>query len=52
MKDKIGKEYKRRIRKILESKLNGGNIIRAMNTWVIPILRYSAALLDWAINDP
>ena len=51
MKDKVGKEYKRRIRKILESKLNGGNIIKAINTWAIPILRYSAAFLDWTIND-
>ena len=51
MKDKVGKEYKRRIRKILESKLNGGNIIKAINTWVIQILRYSAAFLDWTIND-
>ena len=51
MKDKVGKEYKRRVRKILETKLNGGNIIKAINTWAIPILRYSAAFLDWTISD-
>lgn len=35
MKDKVGKKYKRRVRKILESKLNGGNIIKAINTWAM-----------------
>ena len=46
MKDEVGKEYKRRVRKILETKLNGGNIIKAISTWAIPMLRYSASLLD------
>ena len=32
MKDVVRKEYYRRIRKITESKLNGGNVISAMNT--------------------
>ena len=27
MKGKVGSEYKRRVRKILETKLNGGNVI-------------------------
>ena len=35
------------MRKILETKLNGGNIITGVNTWVISLLRYSAAFLDW-----
>ena len=35
------------MRKILETKLNGGNIITGINTWVISLLRYSAAFLDW-----
>ena len=42
MKEVITKEYKRRVRKVLETKLNGGNIIKAINTWAIPVLRYSA----------
>ena len=32
MKDVIRKEYYRRIRKVTGSKLNGGNVISAMNT--------------------
>ena len=43
MKGKVGSEYKRRVRKILETKLNGGNVIKGINTWAIPVLRYSAA---------
>jgi hypothetical protein len=35
MKEKVSKEYYRRIRKVLESKLNGGNMIKAMNTWTV-----------------
>ena len=40
-------EYKRRVRKILKTKLNGNNIIKGINTWAIALLRYSAAFLEW-----
>ena len=33
MKERVSKEYKRRVRKVLETKLNGNNIIKAINTW-------------------
>ena len=36
-KAKVQKEYFRRVRKVLGSKLNGGNIIRAINTWAISV---------------
>ena len=36
------------MRKILEMKLNGGNIITGINTRAISLLRYSVAFLDWA----
>ena len=32
MKEKVKTEYYRRVRKILETKLNGGNIITGINT--------------------
>ena len=35
------------MRKILETKLNGGNIITGIKTWAISLLRYSSAFLDW-----
>ena len=47
MKEKVKTEYYRRVRKILETKLNGGNTITGINTWAISLLRYSAAFLDW-----
>ena len=50
-KEKVGKEYKRRIRKILETKLGGENVIKGINTWAISLLRYSAAFLDWTKEE-
>ena len=47
MKIEVGREYKRRVRKLLETKLNGGNLVKGINTWAISLLRYSAAFLDW-----
>ena len=46
MEEKVKTEYYRRVRKILESKLNGENIITGINTWINSLLRYSAAFLD------
>ena len=46
MKEKVKTEYLRRVRKVLETKLNGGNIIKGINTWVVSLLRYSAAFID------
>ena len=51
MKETVTKEYERRVRKILETKLNGGNLVKAINTWAIPLLRYSAAFLDWRKSE-
>ena len=51
VKEKVTKEYKRQVRKLLETKLNGGNLIRAINTWAIPVIRYSAPFLDWTIKE-
>ena len=47
MKEKIKKEYKKRVRKVLETKLNGNNLIKAINTWAVAVIRYSAPFLDW-----
>ena len=32
---------KKKIGKVAQSKLNGGNLIRAINTWVVSLVRYS-----------
>ena len=42
MKLNVSKEYIR-IRKVLQSKMNIGNLVHKVNTWVVSLLRYSAA---------
>ena len=51
MKEKVKTEYLRRVRKVLETKLNGGNIIKGVHTWVVSLLRYSAAFIDWNCTE-
>ena len=47
MKDVFATEYKRRMKLVLKSKLNGKNKILAINTWAVAVLRYSFGVLDW-----
>ena len=47
MKEKVKREYVRRVRAVLGSKLNGRNKIMGINTWAIALLRYGAGILDW-----
>ena len=47
MKWKVSKEYFRRLRKVLKSNLNGGNLVQGINTWAVPLLRYSSAFISW-----
>ena len=51
MKEIIRKEYFSRVRKILKSKLNGGNIIRAINSRAVSVIRYSAGIVDWTKEE-
>ena len=46
MKLNVSKEYIRRLREVLKSKLNGGNLVRGVNTWAVSLLRYSAAFVS------
>ena len=36
MKLNVSKEYIRRLRKVLKSKMNGVNLVRGVNTWQYP----------------
>ena len=47
----VSKEYIRRIRKVLRSKLNGGNLVRGFNTWAVSLLRYSATFVIWRKSE-
>ena len=51
MKLNISKEYIRKLRKVLKSKLNGGNLVRGVNTWAASLLRYSAAFVSWRKSE-
>ena len=42
-------EYLRRVHKVLDTKLNGGNIIKGINKWAVSLLRCSTALIDWKL---
>ena len=49
--NKIQKEYLRRIRKLLETKLNCRNLIKGINTWAVPLVRYSGPILKWTRDE-
>ena len=51
MKLNVSKEYIRRLRKVLKSKLNSGNLVRRFGTWAVFLLRYSAAFLSWRKSE-
>ena len=46
MKLIVLKEYIRRLRKVLKSKLNGEDLVCGVNTWAVSLLRYSAAFVS------
>ena len=51
MKEKIQKEYLRRTRKLHETKLNCRNLIKGINTWAVPLVRYSGPFLKWTRDE-
>ena len=51
MKDTIQKEYLRRTRKLLKTKLSCRNLIKGINTWAVPLARYSGPFLKWTIEE-
>ena len=51
MKNKVTTESKRRLRLILNSKLNGKNKIQAINTWAVALLRYGAGIINWKVDE-
>ena len=42
MKKRLSKEYVKRVKKVIRSKLNGGNMVNAINWWLVSLLRYVA----------
>ena len=46
MKENIRKEYFKRLRATLKSKLNAKHISQVINTWMVPAIRYSAGIIE------
>ena len=51
MKDTVRKKYLRRTRKLLETKLSSRNLIKGINTWAVPLVRYSGPFLKWTREE-
>ena len=51
MKLNVSKEYIRRLRKVLKSKLNSGNLVRGVNTWAVSLIRYSTVFVSWRKSE-
>ena len=51
MKNEIQKEYLRRTRKLLQTKLNSRNLIKGINTWAVLLVRYSGPFLKWTRDE-
>ena len=51
MKDKIRKEYLRRTRKLLETRLSSRELIKGINTWAVTLFRHSGPFLKWTRDE-
>ena len=51
VKNSIQKEYLWRTRKLLETKLYSRNLIKGINTWAVPLVRYSGRFLKWTRDE-
>ena len=51
MKDKIKNESLRRIKKLLNTKLSSRNLIKRLNTRVVPLVRYSGSFVKWTRKE-
>ena len=51
MKLNVSKEYIRSMIKVLKSKLNGGNLVRGVDTWTVSLITYSAAFVSWGKSE-
>ena len=50
MKERIWKEYYRRIRIVLKSGLNSAKKLEAINTLTVPVVTYSFNIINWTFT--
>lgn len=51
MKKRLQTEFKSRLHKLMKSKLNGKNLVKAVNTYAIPAITYSFGIIKWTQTD-
>ena len=53
MKPKVLQAYYREVRKVLnlKSSLNGGKTVKAINTWAVAAVRYTACIVDQTAGE-
>ena len=51
MISRLKKEYLRRLKVLLNSQFNARNMVLAINAFVLPIVRYSASVINWSISE-
>ncbi|XP_063899231.1 uncharacterized protein LOC135119187 [Helicoverpa armigera] len=51
IKNTLNTEYKRRVTAICKTQLTGKHLIKALNTYAIPILTYSFGIIKWSKTD-
>ena len=51
IKDKIQKEYLRKSRKQLETKLSCRNLIKGIDTWIVTLVRYPGPFFKWTRDE-
>ena len=51
MKEKVWTSAKSKLRKLLESELNGKNLFQAINECVVPVISYSFGVISWLERD-
>ena len=51
MKEKYLKDYLRRTKKLLETKLYCRNLVKGTNTWAVPLVRYPGPFLKWTREE-
>jgi hypothetical protein len=51
IKNTLKTKYKQRLNKILKTQLSARNIVKAINTYAIPILTYSFGVIKWSDSE-
>ena len=52
VRDKVTKEYYRRVCLVLKSELNARNKFLSINAYAIPVVRYTVGLINWPTGLP